>query len=106
MTQPCEQAPNIIQIRREMVESFSEVRESQQRMIGLLENVARQDERIKAMADTLHRHETSINGLYSRVRKIEEAPGSTASRAWWVIFGGAVAAIGGVITKLVEVAAK
>lgn len=85
----------------EQEQTIREIRDDQRRMMQLLEQVARQDERLKSQGATLERHEGSINGLYSRVRKIEEAPGSTASRAWWVIFGGATAALGGLFGRLV-----
>lgn len=106
MTEPCRQEGTIKEIKDDIRGLLIEIRDDQKRQGHLLETLARQDERLKAHAGVLERHERDIDGLYGRVRKIESAPGQSASRAWWLVFGALCSAAGAVIARLIAYGVK
>lgn len=101
MPDPCQQQENIKELRGELREILLEIRNEQRQAVGLLENIARQDERLRAIAEIVSRHDKSIEVLYNRVRTLESAPGQAAGKAWWVVFGTICSMVGAAITAFV-----
>jgi len=100
MPDPCKQEETVKRLDQDIREILKDIRVDQRRQTSLLENMARQDERIKTHTDILGRQQESLNEAFGRLRKLEAAPGSTASRALWVVFGAGCSVLGGMLLLL------
>lgn len=60
-------------------ETLHDMRKGQVRFMALLEDIARQGEQIRSLVQRTDKHDKDIDGLFTRVRDAELAPGKQAS---------------------------
>lgn len=103
MSEPCTSAAKISQLderSRYHTEAIAGFRVALDKTNEILNKISQALSDIRHLHEDQQRNERDIDDLFRRVRVVEMAPGRTAGKAWWLIFGGLCSAVGGVTTAL------
>lgn len=86
MTTPCEQAPTIDKMDRKI-----------DRVVELLAQLRGHQIEIQHLVEHQKDHQNWLKAHEMRIQALEKAPGATATRAMWLLYGGAVSTTTGII---------
>ena len=101
MPEPCKQEGRLTKVETDnghqddVLKALQETLKENTRLLGTLAEIGSD---VRHIRETQSRHEGSINGLYSRVRQLELAPGEALSKVALIAITAGSACAGGVIT--------
>lgn len=104
MAEPCKNEGRLAKVETDnghhdkMLDALQETLAENTRLIGTLAEIGSD---IRHIRENQGRHELSINGLYSRVRQLELAPGETLSKVALILITAGSGCVGGVITGVI-----
>jgi len=104
MSDPCKQEAPIAEIKadnRRQDDILSTLSRTMEENTRLLRTLAEIGADVRHIREDLSRHDQSINGLYSRVRSLELAPGQAMSKAAIVVLTTGCGSLGGIVTGVV-----